>query len=288
MMVAPFMCCGAKLPAFVLLTAAFFADHRGAMLWFIVAFAWVMALVASTLLRRTVIRGGQAPLMLELPPYHLPTPRSVLRSAWQRSWLYMKKAGTVILAINVVLWAIMYFPRADTAPFDAQRQAVLTEMDGDAQAEALAAIAQAEAGVQLRGSIAGRLGRALEPVSQFAGFSWRENIALVGGFAAKEVIVSSLSTAYSLGATDTETEAAGQRTHPLVQRLQSDPLWNPLRAFTLMIFILIYAPCLPTVVVIWRESGSPTWALFATAYRTGLAFVVALFVYQVGMVLGLG
>ena len=130
--------------------------------------------------------------------------------------------------------------------------------------------------------MAGRLARPIEPVSQLAGFDWRTNIALIGGFAAKEVVVGTLGTAYSMG--DVNPEAA----ESLSARLRKDPDWNPLRAFVLMIFVMIYAPCLVTVAVIRKESGSWKWALFSTVYSTVIAFVLATLVYQAGLLLGLG
>jgi len=267
MLVAPFMCCGAKLPSLALLAAAFFAEQRAAMLWFMVALGWACALGAARALRGTVIRGEQTPLILELPPYHLPTARGVVRSAGHRSWLYMKKAGTVILAINVLLWAALYFPRLDAGTDP-------TEGQSDVAAR------------QLHGSYAGRLGRFLEPLSRQAGFDWRDNIALIGGVAAKEVIVSVLSTAYSLKETETEATLRAHTPHPLIRKLRHESAWNPVRAFAFMIFILLYAPCLPTLVVIGRESGSWRWALFAVAYSTGLAFALAVLAFQAGSLLG--
>ncbi len=288
MLVAPFMNCGAKLPAYALLTSAFFAAYKGAMLCVLVVLSWVMALSAAWLLRRTMIKGGQAPLMLELPPYHLPHLQSVLRNAGQRTWMYMRKAGTVILAVNVLLWAMMYFPRADTSVFDMQRDTLLRRPDTPGRRDALAALRYEQDAAQLEASIAGRLGSMLTPVSRLAGFDWRDNIALVGGFAAKEVIVSALSTAYSMGETNPDTVDEEGARHPLARRLKQEPGWTPLRAFAMMLFIMIYAPCFATVVVIWRESESLKWALFSTAYSTTLAFILAMLVYQVGMRIGLG
>jgi ferrous iron transport protein B len=140
---------------------------------------------------------------------------------------------------------------------------------------------------QLRHSIAGRLGRLIEPVSLVAGLDWRDNVALVGGVAAKEVIVSTLGMAYSMGdATPGGTD--GDSRLPLVRALQDDPGWSALRAFVLILFVMLYAPCLVTVVTIGRESGSWKWALFSTCYSTAIAFVTAAAVYRIGMALGIG
>jgi len=127
--------------------------------------------------------------------------------------------------------------------------------------------------------MAGRFGRALEPISQLAGFEWKTNIALIGGFAAKEVIVGVLGTAYSMGETDAEA------TGLLSERLAKDPDWNPVKAFAVMIFVMVYAPCFVTVSVIRRETGSWRWALFATAYSTTFAFILAVAIFRIGTII---
>jgi len=280
MLVAPLMNCGAKIPVYVMLIAAFFAAWKGLMMWALALLSWTIALSAAYVLRKTLIRGEQTPFVMELPPYHLPTVRSVLCGAGQRSWMYMKKAGTIILAVSIVLWAMMYFPRIDSAPYDAARAAV------SGSDEDVARIGREQAAAQLEQSIGGRVGRAVEPVAKLAGFSWRECIALVGGFAAKEVVVSTLGMAYSMG--EVEAVDAGATDNPLARRIANDPEWNGLRAFALIIFVMVYAPCFVTVSVIWRESGSWKWALFSTVYSTVLALVLAIGVYQIGGLFGLG
>ena len=264
MLVAPFMNCGAKMPVYAMLIAAFFSQGRTGMMLLLWVISWAVALSAAWALRRFVIRGDQTPFVMELPPYHMPTFRGVFRHTWERTWLYIKKAGTIILAINVILWALMFFPRL---PEDA------TEAGADPNTVAAN---------QLAHSFAGRCGRALEPISRLAGFDWRTNIALIGGFAAKEVVVGTLGTAYSMGETDAE------KFDSLSHRLAKDEAWNPLRAFVLMIFVMIYAPCFVTVAVIRRESGSWKWALFATAYSTAAAFSLAVLIYQAGRLLSIG
>lgn len=261
MLVAPFMNCGAKMPVYAMLIAAFFANSRTGMMLLLWALSWVVALASAWTLRRFVIRGEQTPFVMELPPYHVPVMRGVFQHTWERTWMYIKKAGTIILAINIVLWALMFFPRPP---------------------ENLSENPEELAAQELAHSFAGRLGRSIEPVSQLAGFDWRTNIALIGGFAAKEVVIGTLGTAYSMGEIDPE------QSEPLSDRLRNDPEWYPLKAFALMIFVMIYAPCLVTVAVIRRESGSWKWALFATVYSTTIAFVLAALIFQIGAMLGFG
>jgi ferrous iron transport protein B len=301
LLTVPFMNCGAKLPVFALLVAAFFASHEALVMFIITLVSWAGALLVAKLLRSTVVRGESTPFVMELPPYRLPTFKGLLIHTWERTWQYVRKAGTVILGISIVLWALMTFPGAP----DAVRQQIETdrlaamaaapaaaqELKGAAGGAALSAAAQAlqgeldgiaarEAEAGLRYSVAGRIGTALEALSQWAGFDWRTNIALVGGFAAKEVVVSTLGTAYSLGEVDPEANAS------LSTKLATAPGWRPLTAISLIIFTMFYAPCFVSVVCIAREAGGWKWGAFSMVFNTVLAFSLAVVVYQVGSLLG--
>ena len=302
LLTVPFMNCGAKLPVFALLVAAFFSEHEAAVMFLITIIAWVGALLVAKLLRSTVIRGKSTPFVMELPPYRFPTIRGLFIHTWERTWQYIKKAGTVILAISVILWAMMTFPglpEKTAGRFETQRQTLLAEADPSTRAmlsspgdgadfsppaqsvrESLRAIDAAEAEAALRHSVAGRIGTAIERVSRLAGFDWRTNIALVGGFAAKEIVVATLGTAYSLGEVDPEDTAS------LSERLAAAPGWRPLTALSLILFVMFYAPCFVAVVCIAREAGSWKWGLFSMVFNTVLAFGIAALVFQVGTVFG--
>ena len=298
LLTVPFMNCGAKLPVFALLTAAFFSNNEATVMLIITCIAWGGALLVAKVLRVTVIKGAATPFLMELPPYRFPTIKGLLIHTWERTWQYVKKAGTVILGISVVLWAMMTFPglpdqKART--FEAERNAILNtasaavqeeiktasedkKLGEDAQAikEKMEMVDYKEAEAALKNSIAGRIGSGLESITQLAGFDWRTNIALVGGFAAKEVVVSSLGTAYSLGEVDPgENES-------LAERLKADPGWNPLVAWSLIIFTIFYAPCFVAVVCIAREAGSWKWGAFSMVFNTGLAFLLSVAVFQIG------
>ncbi|MGA6925320.1 MAG: ferrous iron transport protein B, partial [Desulfosarcina sp.] len=284
LLTAPFMNCGAKLPVFALLIAAFFPHSRARMMFILTLISWTGALVAAKFLRLTVVKGPSTPFVMELPPYRLPTFRGLMIHTWERTWQYVKKAGTVILGISVLLWAAMTFPRLPASQIEeygALRSRIVSaapveavdalenstvEQPPSSDAARLKADLQAlearQAGDALRHSLAGRIGIAIESVSRWAGFDWRTNIALLGGFAAKEVIVSTLGTAYSLGAVDPETLDS-----PLAARLAVEPGWRILTAWSLMIFIMFYAPCLVTVICIARES-SWKWGLFSMLFNT--------------------
>nr|WP_321257588.1 ferrous iron transport protein B [uncultured Pseudodesulfovibrio sp.] len=268
--VAPYMTCGAKVPVFLMLTAAFFPHNAATVMLMITLCAWVMALIVARALRSTVIKGASTPFVMELPPYRMPTMRGVLIHTWERTWEYAKKAGTVILGISILLWAMMTFPQLPEerlAHYESMRSTAQTE-------EAIVQIDNTESEEAIRHTYAGRIGTALEPISKLAGFNWRVNIALTGGFAAKEVIVSTLGTAYSLGEVDAE------EAQPLSDRLVADPLFTKASALALIIFTMLYAPCFVTVVTMARES-SWKWAAFSVVGSTTLAFGMAVAVYQI-------
>ncbi|WP_027716751.1 ferrous iron transport protein B [Desulfuromonas sp. TF] len=279
LLTAPFMPCGAKLPVFLLLVAAFFSENEAQVMFSITLFAWAMALLVSKLVRSTIIKGDPTPFVMELPPYRMPTLRGVLTHTWERAWQYIKKAGTVILAVSILLWAAMTFPglsEEEVAGFEAQRQTIAASVQTEEQQETLLTeIDNLQGQAALRHSLAGRIGTMFEPISQLAGFDWRTNIALVGGFAAKEVIVATFGTAYSLGEVDPEASDS------LSRRIASDPTWNKFTALALIVFVLLYAPCFVTVVTMAKES-SWRWALFSTCFNTTLGFVIAVGVYQFG------
>ena len=300
MLTVPFMNCGAKLPVLTLIIGAFFSTHQARYMFLATMASWIIALLAAKILRLTVLRGESTPFVMELPPYRFPTIRGLVIHTWERTWQYIKKAGTVILGISILLWAMMTYPglpRDQIAGFAAERAQLLAASppqvvaamkkgsDDPAALRLAAAIRkidarQAMAG--LRNSAAGRIGVALESVSHFAGFDWRTNIALVGGFAAKEVIISTLGTAYSLGDVTTD------KTTSLRQRLAADPHWNPVVALSVLTFIMFYAPCFVTIVCIAREAGSWKWAFFSMGFNTLFAFTLSVAIYQIGMLLGLG
>jgi ferrous iron transport protein B len=303
LLTVPFMNCGAKLPIFALLIAAFFSKHEAVIMFIITIGAWAGALLVAKLLRITVIKGSSAPFVMELPPYRMPTFKGLAIHTWERTWQYVKKAGTIILALSIILWAMMTFPAlpdSSVQEFNNQRQTILSsapssavqelemsaggsELSGQAQSlkDQLRNLDYQQAEAGLRRSIAGRLGTALETISSWAGFDWRTNIALIGGFAAKEVVVSTLGTAYSLGEVDPEESGS------LSETLAADPNWSPLVAIGLIVFTMFYSPCFVSVICISRESGTWKWGAFAMIFNTVLALVLATLIFQIGTVLGI-
>lgn len=285
LLTAPFMACGAKVPVFILLSAAFFPEHGAMVMFFITLTGWAAALVVARALRSSLIRGPSTPFVMELPPYRMPTAMGLALHTWERGCQYVKKAGSVILAISILIWAMMTFPglpadmaaplQAELASLQEQHATAATDASRD---ELKFAIIATELRLKEQGlshSLAGRIGQAIEPVTSWAGFDWRTNIALLGGIAAKEVIVSTLATAHALS----DDENLG-----FSRRIAQAPGWNTNVAVSLMLFVLLYSPCFVTVVAIAREA-SWGWAAFSVFFNTGFAFAVATLVFQIGSLL---
>ncbi len=264
MLVTPFMICGAKLPIFALFIGAFFATHNAANLMFLLyLLSIVIAFTASLFLKKVVFKGQPSYLVMELPPYRIPTIKGLLLKMWERGWLYLKKAGTIVLFISVVIWLGFTFPQVNQS------------------SDSITGLSENEiATIQMENSYAGRLGRFIEPLVKPIGQDWRGGIALLAGVAAKEVVVSTFGTLYSIGEVDVE------ETTSLRASMQNDPAWNPLKAFSFMLFSLIYIPCFVTVAVFYRESGSSLkWTSVLLIGSTLLAWISSLLVYQVGNLL---
>ncbi|MDR3134980.1 MAG: ferrous iron transport protein B [Deltaproteobacteria bacterium] len=280
---APFMVCGAKIPVFLLFVNIFFDSNRPLIMFCITLCGWAAALLVSRALRSTLIRGAATPFVMELPPYRYPTFSGVVIHTWERAWQYIKKAGTVILAISILLWAAMSFPEPtpeDHVQFDERRAAVEAQvtsgaMDEEQAEEENTNIDHDEEQIHLTNSVAGRLGSALEVFTSPAGFNWQTNIALIGGIAAKEVVVSTLGTAYSLGSVDPEDDQS------LSDRIKNDSSWTFANAISLMVFTLLYSPCFVTLMVIKQETARWRWLFFSLFFNLAFALVMSIIAYQI-------
>ena len=404
MMIVPLMSCGARLPIYALIIPAFFPlAWRGPMLWLIYFIGILLAVVCAKLLRRTVLAGESTPFVMELPPYRMPTARALVSHMWERGWMYVRKAGTMILAAAVLLWAATAFPRLDAGRQEALEQMQQVRAEAVANLDAIAEAAEVEPALlrqaaqarleleidqqrywpdqpgyaealrryedrvaaiapgpqgnlaalmdevdaidalrtqfddeveqrqledgsltynhllhqqeellelrrrrqprihaaalawlddyrapleerlqqiendlrarQLSHSVAGRVGKGMEPALKLMGFDWRIGTALVGAFAAKEIFVSQMGIVYATGEADDQSESL---------RSQLKTHYTPLTGFCVMLFCLVATPCIGTVAVVWKESGSWKWAALQWVGLTVLAFILTTMVYQVG------
>jgi len=313
MLVLPLLSCGARLPVYVLLIGALFPDHtlvrigpvsvgvQGTMLFGLYALGIVLAIVSSLILRATVFRGPAAPMVMELPPYRRPAVTGVLLHMWERGWEYLKKAGTVILVAVVILWAAKTWPSLPAerrAVFDggagvspacpagilpAPGEDSLTSSNDQASGTHNAGETPASRRAQLEYSAIGRVGRAMEPVMKPAGLDWKVATAMLGALAAKEVFVGQMAVVYADGGEVVTGEAnhgAGRGGAPLRQKLAAD--YTPLQGLSMLLMVLIASPCVATLAVTARESGSWKWAAAQWLYLTALAWLLAVAVFQVG------
>ncbi len=270
MLVLPLMSCGARLPIYALIIPAFFPQHwQGPVLWCVYVIGIVLALTAARLLRRSLFRGETTPFLMELPPYRMPTAGSLVAQMWIRSWLYLKKAGTVILGVSIILWVLTSYPKPPVGYTPAAETVALAGEASPVEVEAAAALSY---------SVAGRVGRAMEPVLAPMGFDWRIGTALIGAFAAKEVFVAQMGIVFAVGDADENTDAL---------RFRLRDAYTPLVGFCIMLFALIATPCMATVAVTRQESGSLRWALIQFWGLTLLAWLLTILVYQGGRLLGL-
>lgn len=293
-LVAPLMPCAARLPVYTMVTAAVFAGSApllgifslgGVVITAMYMLGISVALVAALILRRSVLTGDGQPMLLELPPYRWPRPRNVLRRVWDRAWLFITGTGSVIVALTIVLWALMTFPHGgltDAEKSELQARAeVLTRAGSPERERAAAIIAHRDEQLQLERSIAGRMGKAIEPVIAPLGFDWRIGIGLIGSFAAREVLIPVMGQVYGRGKDDSDESALS-----VGRSLVSVSGMTPLVGISLMVFFAIAMQCLSTVAVIRTETGSWRWAAFALLYLNALAWLLSAAVFQVGSRMG--
>ena len=266
MLVTPLMSCGAKLPVYTLLIAAFFPNEiAGNILFSIYLIGIILALVMAKLFRTWLVPGESEPFVMELPVYRTPKVKSVLIQMWERAFLYLRKAGTIILAFSIVIWALFTFPMVDVNGME-----------------------YANPSEQMENSYAGRLGKTIEPVLAPIGFDWKTGVALVAGFAAKEIVVSTMGTLYSMSDTDSLLEGEEKQVKSFAQMTREQSGFTPLTAYVLMLFTLIYVPCMATIAVIKNETNSWRWPAFTIGYTVTLAWIISFVAYRGGLLLGLG
>jgi len=265
-LVIPFMSCGARLPIYVLFIGAFFPEAQaGNILFLIYLIGIFVAIIMAWILRRYLLRGPAAPFVMELPPYRIPTIRATLVHIWERGAVYLKKAGTVILAGAIIMWFISNFPWHPNYPDNRNGEMKRMEM-----------------------SYAGRIGKVIMPVFHPSGiYDWRLGVGLVGGFFAKEIVLTTLGTLYAAGEGEGEHNISLRESLHTTVRQDGTPLYTPLIAFSVIVFFLLYLPCISTVAIIRRETNTWRWPIFAILYTFAVAWVASFLIYQGGRLLGL-
>ena len=309
MLITPLMSCSARYPVYVLLISAFFTKYHGLILFSLYMIGILLAAMMAFIFKKTLFRRQEIPFVMELPPYRVPTAKTVMKHTWFKGAHYLKKMGGIILVASLVIWALGYFPKNNDIvnAYEARISGiaeVYNENITDIQSEypKLADSLQQEKEERISGlrsemqselqenSFIGMIGKGVEPVIQPLGFDWKMGVSLMAGLLAKEVVVSTMGVLYQ-GTPDGEINA--NLTEKIKQEeFEEGPrkgqrVFTPLVAFTFMVFVLIYFPCVAVLVAVRKESGRWKWALLLAGYTTALAWIVSFAVYNVGSLLGL-
>ena len=257
MLVIPMMSCSARIPVYVILVSAFFSQYAAFVLTGLYLLGMIMAVLMAKLFSRFFVKGDSLPFVMELPPYRMPTAKAVLRHTWEKGKEYLKKMATIILGASIIVWALSYFPTNDNRQLQAEN------------------------------SYMAKIGKAIEPAMRPCGFDWRQSVSLLAGIGAKEVVASTMAVVYATSGDeaamleeDIESEENESRISELVRNNMT-----PLSAASMLLFILLYMPCVSTVVAIKNESGKWKWALFTVVYTIGLAWIVSTLFFQIGSLL---
>ncbi|MCC6748713.1 MAG: ferrous iron transport protein B [Deltaproteobacteria bacterium] len=291
MLVIPLVSCSARLPVYTLLIGALFHAERkvlgplslGVVLMILTYLvSTLLTLLAAAVLGRTVLKGKRLPLLIELPPYRLPTPRVVALVLWHRVRMFLRTAGTIIVVASVVLWALLAFPRE--ARYSQDYEAAIRAAGPNSEAAAL--LRTQQQGERVQQSYAGRVGHFIEPALTPLGFDWKIGIGLVGAFAAREVFVATMGLVYGVGQEVTEKDATLRQALRNQRRPDGRPVYTPLTGLSLIVFFMIAMQCLSTVAVVRQESRSWGWTTFMVGYLWVAAYLASLATYQLGRLLG--
>ena len=254
MLVIPMMSCSARIPVYVILVSAFFSKYAAIVLTGLYLLGMIMAVLMAKLFSRFFVKGESLPFVMELPPYRMPTAKAVLRHTWEKGKEYLKKMATIILGASIIVWALSYFPTNDNRQLQAEN------------------------------SYMAKIGKTIEPAMRPCGFDWRQSVSLLAGVGAKEVVASTMAVVYATSddeAQQLEASFEEEEGENRISELVRDNM-TPLSAASMLLFILLYMPCISTVVAIKNESGKWKWALFTVAYTIGLAWLVSTAFFQLG------
>lgn len=256
MLVIPMMSCSARIPVYVILVSAFFSKYAALVLTGLYLLGMIMAVLMAKLFSRFVVKGDSLPFVMELPPYRMPTAKAVLRHTWEKGKEYLKKMGTIILAASIIVWALSYFPTNDDKKLQAEN------------------------------SYMAKIGKTIEPVMKPCGFDWKQSVSLLSGVFAKEVVASTMTVVYATSSEEAEQleDFETEENESRISQLVSENM-TPLSAASMLLFILLYMPCLSTIVAIKNESGKWKWAFFTMAYTIGLAWIASTLLFQLGTLL---
>ncbi len=263
----PFISCSARLPVYVLITSMFFPKTGGNVIFFIYLIGIFVSIFTAKLLKTFFFKKQSVPFVMELPPYRMPTLKTLLIHMWERGSIFLKKMGGVILVGSILIWTLGYFPRQVRFPLQIQEFENLTKIEKDVtkKEEMMAQLEKMKNSFQLENSYIGKIGKVISPFFKPLGFSWREGVALLTGFVAKEVVVSTLSVLY----------ASGEEEKDKLKNRMMENGFNQSSAFAFLLFVLLYMPCVATLAAIFRETNSLKWTAFSVFYGIFVAYAIA-------------
>jgi ferrous iron transport protein B len=286
------MSCSARLPVYIILAGAFFGARAGTVIFCIYLLGIVLSIITGRLFRSTLLRGADAPFVMELPPYRIPMIKSLMIHMWDRSKIFLKKMGGYILIGSIVVWTLSAFPQHISyskdyaSEIEQVKRSYQAEMAAEKDSEknilerkmdlAVDRLIKSKAAEKAEKSYMGRIGKVIEPVFAPIGIDWRGSVALLTGFVAKEIVVSTMGILY----------AADQKDSKALENALVSSGMTSTAALAMMVFVLLYMPCLATLSAIRRETASLKWMIFSISYSTVLAWIMAFLVYQGGNMIG--
>lgn len=304
-LINPFMSCSARLPVYILIIAAFFPNNEVSILFLVYGIGIFFAVFFALIFKKTIFKSDEAPFVMELPPYRLPSFKSTIRHMWYKGEQYLKKMGGVILIASIIVWALGYFPQNKEVNEDFNQKISLVEHEHQNQINQhkitdsvklqqlnqelfyqIQSLEFERRSILQENSYIGRIGKNIEPVMRPLGFDWKMSVSLLAGVAAKEIVVSTMGVLYQVEADPNKTS------EPLTQKLKNakltnginkgKPAFTPVSAFAFLMFILLYFPCIAVIATVKREAGKWKWAIFMVTYTTTVAWIVAFLTNQIG------
>lgn len=307
MLIIPFMSCTARYAVYILIISAFFPHYQGTILFGLYILGIILAGIIAWIFKKTLFKKSILPFVMELPPYRMPRPSAVLKQTWFKGEQYLRKMGTVILFASIIIWALGYFPVGKKYEVQYHKKEKLVETSfrqkinqpgmskvmtnklEDQKNNEMSILEAQLAAKKQANSFIGRIGHFIEPIIRPLGFDWKMGVSLIAGSAAKEVVVSTMGVLYPPSSGKKHDESLAQRLMHQVYTTgphKGQQIYTPLIAFTFLVFVLIYFPCVATIAAIKNESGKWKWSLFMALYTTSLAWVISFIVYQGGKLLG--
>ena len=262
-LINPFISCSARIPIYILLVGTFFPQYASLVFIGLYLFGIIVAVITAKLMRRFFFKIDETPFVMELPPYRMPTAKATFRHMWNKAEQYLRKMGGVILVASVIVWFLSYYPRP--------KASYERELTPHEQME------------QQSNSYLGKIGQAVTPLVEPLGFNWKVTTSLLSGTAAKELVVSTLGVLYSESDADETISLSQKISQP--NPVTGVPDFTPLVALSFMVFVLLYFPCIASVIAVAKEAGSWKWGAFTVLYNTGVAWIVSFLVYQIGLLI---